>query len=70
MLHEGGGGGRGQASFRDAVIDHFWCPWIVMYRKTHCSVNRDWSALCETLTAKILNYLRKNIEDQSKIINL
>ena len=26
MLHEGGGGGRGQASFRDAVIDHFWCP--------------------------------------------
>ena len=25
---------EGQAYFRDAVIDHFWCPWIVMYWKT------------------------------------
>ena len=27
----GGGGGGGQAFFRDAVIDHLWCPRIVMY---------------------------------------
>ena len=25
---------RGQAYFRDIVIDHFCCSWIVMYRKT------------------------------------
>ena len=24
----------GQAYFRGAVMDHFWCPWIVMYWKT------------------------------------
>ena len=29
---EGGGGGQGY--FRDAVIDHFWCPQIVIYWKT------------------------------------
>ena len=27
-------GAGGQAYFRDAVIDHFWCPWIMMYWKT------------------------------------
>ena len=30
----GRGGGLGQGYFRDAVIDHFWCPWVVIYWKT------------------------------------
>ena len=35
-LNQGGGGGGGQAYFPDAVINHFWGPWIEMYGNLFC----------------------------------
>ena len=55
--------GAGLAYFRDAAIDHIWCWWI-------CSVNREWSALRKTWTAKILHCIHvhwRSVEENKSL---
>ena len=59
--------GEGQAYFRDAVIDHFWCPWIVMYWKTVLSIAIEVHFVkCELPKS---SSVYTHIQDQLKDIN-
>ena len=58
---------KGQAYFRDAVIDHFWCPWIVMYWKTVLWIVIEVNSV-KPETPKF-SIIYKHIEDQSNKIN-
>ena len=58
---------KGQAYFRDAVIDHFWCSWIVMYWKTVLWIVIEVHSVKPELPKFSIIY--RLIEDQSKKIN-
>ena len=60
-------GPGGQAYFRDAVIDHFWCPWIVMYWKTVLLIVIEVHSVKPELPKPSVIYTY--IEDQSKKID-